>query len=840
LEPSPLVSATDYLLSGIGVLGKELAQKPRDLRAMPAEDIEQRLAKLEKALTEIDTARAQLVEEIQALRRREVTSASIPHSASVTTHSKTEDKLALFRSLFAGRSDVYAQRWDNPKTGKSGYSPACHNEWVKGICDKPRVKCGDCPNQAFKAFDEAAALRHLTGKPIGKSDAFVAGVYPMLPDETCWFLAVDFDKKTWQADVAAFRHTAAGLGVPVAVERSRSGNGAHAWIFFSAPIPASEARRLGSLLITATMKAYPDLGFESYDRLFPNQDTMPAGGFGNLIALPLQHLARENGNSLFVDVTLMPYADQWAYLSTVKRMDESQVGQIVGAAASTGDILGVSLPVDDEETPWSMLPSRRLKDEAITGPLPERITIVLGSQVFVPRDNLPPTLVNKLVRIAAFQNPEFYAAQSMRLPTFGKPRIISCAELFPKHVALPRGCLDDALSLFAAAGIKVEMKDERNQGAPISTAFVGKLTDEQTKAAKALLASDTGVLAATTAFGKTVVAANLIAERQTNTLILVHRRQLVDQWVARLKTFLDASPEHIGVIHGGKKKPTGHIDIAVMQSLVRNGVVADRVADYGQVIVDECHHLSAVSFEALLRETRARYVAGLSATVARKDGHHPIIFMQCGPVRYRVDAKSQAALRPFHHQVTFRNTAFRAERAVPEEKLPIQEIYKQLAADQGRNDLIFNDILEALEAGRSPVVITERKEHLLQLAERLGKFARNVIVLHGGMGIRQHRAITAKLAEIAPSEERIIVATGRYLGEGFDDPRLDTLFLTMPISWRGTLAQYAGRLHRLYASKTSVRIYDYRDGNEAVLSRMAQKRESGYRNLGYNIGTPLL
>ena len=807
---------------------------------MPAEELEQRLAKLEKALTEIDTARANLVEEIQTLRLNAVTPARAMQTPSVTMISKTMDKLGLFCSLFGGRTDVYAQRWDNPKTGKSGYSPACHNEWAKGICDKPRVKCGDCPNQAFKAFDDASALRHLTGKPVGKTDAFVVGVYPMLPDETCWFLAVDFDKKTWQADVAAFRHTATDLGVPVAIEQSRSGNGAHAWIFFSAPISAVEARRLGSLLITATMKAYPDLGFESYDRLFPNQDTMPAGGFGNLIALPLQYLARENGNSLFVDETFRPYADQWAYLSTIKRIDEPHVRQLVGVAESTGDILGVSLPVDDEETPWTMLPSRRLKDEAITGPLPENLEIVLGSQVFIPRDDLPSNLVNRLIRIAAFQNPEFYAAQAMRLPTFGKPRIISCAELFPKHIALPRGCLDDVLGLLAAVGVRVNVRDERNHGAPISTAFVGNLTDEQTRAAKALLANDAGVLAATTAFGKTVVAASLIAERGTNTLILVHRRQLVDQWVARLKTFLDARPEQIGVIHGGKKKPTGQIDIAVMQSLVRNGVVADRIAGYGQVIVDECHHLSAVSFEALLREAKARYVVGLSATVARKDGHHPIIFMQCGPVRHRVDAKSQAALRPFRHQVTFRNTTFRTERAAPEEKLSIQELYKHLAADQGRNDLIFNDILEALEAGRSPVVITERKDHLLHLAERLEKFARNIIVLHGGMGIRQHRAITAKLAEIAPSEERIIVATGRYLGEGFDDPRLDTLFLTMPISWRGTLAQYAGRLHRLYAGKTDVRVYDYRDGNEVVLSRMAQKRESGYRNLGYDIGTRLL
>ena len=357
--------------------------------------------------------------------------------------------------------------------------------------------------------------------------------------------------------------------------------------------------------------------------------------------------------------------------------------------------------------------------------------------------------------------------------------------------------------------------------------FLGELTPEQSAAAAALLEHETGVLAAATAFGKTVVAAKMIAARERNTLVLVHRRQLLEQWVARLQAFLDIPPGGLGVIHGGKKKPTGIIDVALMQSLVRRGVVSDLVADYGHVVVDECHHLSAVGFEAIARAAKARYVLGLSATVTRKDGHHPIIFMQCGPVRYRVDARKQAASRPFDHKVVFRRTEFRLPRRQPDEQPAIQELYAKLAQDPARNDLIFDDILSALEDGRSPVVITERKDHLDMLAGRLSKFAKNVIVLRGGMGARRSRAASAALEEISDTEERVLVATGRYLGEGFDDARLDTLFLTMPISWRGTLSQYAGRLHRRHASKRDVVIYDYVDENEPMLMKMAAQARGG-------------
>ena len=787
-------------------------------------------------LAALDLERSEITAQLATLRDMQASAAAQPPlaSAPVTMVSPSAEKIALFRNLFRGREDVFPRRWENRNTGQAGYAPVCGNEWVRGVCHKPQIKCGECPNQAFIPFGDEAMRSHLTGRASGTGADFTAGVYPMLPDETCWFLATDFDKKSWMQDVAAFRDTALLKDVPIAIERSRSGNGAHAWIFFSEPVPVADARRLGALLITETMDRCPDIGFDSYDRFFPSQDTMPAGGFGNLIALPLQNRPRENGNSLFLDGNLRPYEDQWAYLSTIRRLSRSEVLSVVAKAAASGLLLGVRLPsTDEDDEPWTALPSRRGKPPPLVGTLPGSVDVVLGNQVYVDRTGLPPVLVNRIARLAAFQNPEFYAAQAMRLATFGKPRVISCAELFMKHVALPRGCLDDLRTLLDEVGIAIELRDERQQGQPIEARFLGELRPEQDAAVAALIPHETGVLAASTAFGKTVVAAKMIDFRRRSTLVLVHRRQLLDQWVARLQAFLDVPPNRIGVIHGGKKKPTGIIDIALMQSLVRKDVVADLVADYGHVIVDECHHLSAVGFEAIARAAKAQYILGLSATVTRKDGHHPIIFMQCGPVRYRVDARKQASARPFDHKVIFRRTTFRIPRTPLDEQPTIQDLYARIVRDNDRNDMIFDDILTVLEAGRSPVVITERKDHLDILASRLTKFARNVIVLRGGMSVREIRSATEALQAIPGDQERVLVATGRYLGEGFDDARLDTLFLTMPIAWRGTLSQYAGRLHRLYASKRDVIIYDYVDENEPLLAKMAGKREVGYRSLGY-------
>lgn len=801
-----------------------------------------RIAELLARLTALERERVKIVAEIKTLR-------SVQSEGSAATevvfsgkagdpidrNSTIEQKVALFRERFRGRSDIFPIRWENRTTGRSGYAPACANEWQRGICEKPKVKCSACPNQAFLAVDDLSIERHLRGTDANGAP-FVMGLYPMLADNTCLFLAADFDEGEWRRDAFAFRDSCERHGIAVAIERSRSGNGAHAWIFFNEPIPATLARRLGAFVITDAMERVPDIGFGSYDRFFPSQDSMPAGGFGNLIALPLQGLARSCGNCEFIDESCSPYPDQWAFLSAIGPMPRAKVERLVEEASASGKILGVRIPlVDEDEEPWLAPPSRRQAPPAISEPVPSAITLVQADQVYIPRHALPPPLIARLIRLAAFQNPEFYAAQAMRRSTHDKPRIISCAELTNHHVALPRGCFDAALNLLASLGISVTIEDRRFHGAAIPLAFTGALRSDQEIAITALLPHDTGVLAATTAFGKTILAIRMMAERGRNTLILVHRRQIMDQWIERLTAFSNMPRDAIGMIGGGRRKPKGQVDVALIQSLVRKGEVDDVVGKYGHLVVDECHHLSAVSFELVARRSKARYILGLSATVTRKDGHHPIIVMQCGPVRHRVDARSEAAKRPFDHVVQIRDTRFQLHATLDTVSPSIQDVFREMVTDEARNDLIFDDVLRALEAGRSPVVITERTAHLEIIAKRLERFAKHVVVLRGGQSEKQRRDVAARLAAIPQSGERVIVATGRYLGEGFDDSRLDTLFLTMPIAWKGTLAQYAGRLHRLNDTKREVIIYDYADMRVPVLARMAAKRQVGYQAIGYQV-----
>lgn len=657
------------------------------------DEINRLLAETERELAKLNARRAELLMQMSVLQQERASFLHVQEtplqaggSPSVTNPSSQEAKIALFRGLFRGREDVYPKRFQSLKTGKTGYQPVCRNEWV----EKPEMR-------EFLPVTDDVVRNHLLGMdPQDRSGCdFTIGVYPMLLDETCWFLATDFDKASWQEDARAFLETCRLFDVPAALERSRSGHGGHVWIFFSEPVPAARARKIGAFFLTQTMERRPEIGLDSYDRFFPSQDTLPKGGFGNLIALPLQKKPRANGNSLFLDENFVPYQDQWVFLSSVLRMNRQAVETVAGEADKQGEFLGIRIPVTDESDnePWSAPPSRRRKEPPIIGPLPEQIDLVLGNQIYVPKADLTPSLRNRLIRLAAFQNPDFYQAQAIRLSTFGKPRIISCCEDFPKHLGLPRGCLDELLDLFRSLKVNVKLADQRFTGTPLELQFHGVLHADQQQAADALLRHETGVLSASTAFGKTVVAAYLIAQRKVNTLVVVHRRQLLDQWVAALSQFLGLASKEIGQIGGGKHKPTEKIDVAMVQSLSRKGVVDDIVGKYGYVIVDECHHISAVSFEQVVRQSKARYLTGLSATIVRKDGHHPIIFMQCGTVRYRVDDRKQAEKRPFDRKVIIRPTNFRLPPHLQNvTSLPIQDVYAMLAGDEERNRLIVEDV----------------------------------------------------------------------------------------------------------------------------------------------------
>jgi len=734
----------------------------------------------------------------------------------------TAEKVALFRRLFRGRTDVYPIRWESKTTGKSGYAPACANEWRAGACEKPRIKCGDCTNRLLIPLSDAVIYDHLAGE-------HTVGVYPLQEDDTCHFLAADFDEADWRDDVRAFMQSCEDLGVPAALEISRSGKGAHVWVFFASRVPARDARRLGTAIISHTCSRTRQLKLESYDRLFPNQDTMPKGGFGNLIALPLQKRPRASACSVFVDANLRPYPDQWAFLASIQPMAVQDIEPTILRA--TGGVHPLDVTFIDEEdltTPWKRETTSVKK---LAGPMPKSLTLTLASLIYFEKSQLPQALANRLIRLAAFQNPEFYKAQAMRMSVWDKPRVIGNAENYPRHIALPRGCLDAALELLRDNDIACDLRDERFSGEPMDVSFVGTLRLDQEAAVSGMLNHDTGVLCAPTAFGKTVTAAVLIARRGVNTLVLVHRTELLKQWQERLQAFLGVGKGVVGTIGGGKAKPTGKIDIAVMQSVSRQGEVNQLVENYGQVIVDECHHVGAVSFDAILKRTKAKYVLGLTATPIRRDGQQPIIFMQCGPIRYTA-AKPIGA--PHDLEVVPRSWFSRID--LPAEA-GIQDVFRHLANDQARTEAVAEEAKKAYAQGRKVLVLTERTEHLDALKASLGCLTAAPFVLHGRMSRKQRAALVADLDALLPDAPRILLATGKLVGEGFDHPPLDTLVLAMPVSWKGTLQQYAGRLHREHASKTDVRIIDFVDTSHPALLRMWDKRQRGYRAMGYRLGS---
>ena len=580
------------------------------------------------------------------------------------------------------------------------------------------------------------------------------------------------------------------------------------------------------------------MSFNSYDRFFPNQDYLPEGGFGNLVALPLQGPARRKQNSVFVDNDFLVYKDQWAFLYNLKKIQESTIDQLLRLHYQ--EELG-KLSMSSENKPW-------------VTPLPQNITqedfhaqveIIKADKLYIPLKAVSAKVLNHLKRIAAFKNPEFYSKQALRLSTYAIPRIISCFDITNEYLAMPRGCEDATRSFLNDNAVTYTIIDKTNHGNKISVSFQGEEREEQLEAINALLPYTNGILHATTAFGKTVTAAAIIARKKVNTLILVHSKALLKQWHDRLTEFLNIDyPKHeeknkrgrrkvfspIGCFDSSGNTLHGIIDIALIQSCLDEDGVKPFVQDYRMVIVDECHHVSSITFEQVLMSIKAHTIYGLTATPIRKDGHQPIIFMQCGPIRFSTDAKSQIAKQSFDRFLIPRFTSY---NSILEDRLSIATLYKYLSEDEIRNNLIVEDTCKAVNTGRTPIILTNRTAHVSVLAEKLKATIKNVISLTGTGTAKEKREAMQRLQTIPDSEQLVIVATGKYVGEGFDYPRLDTLFLALPISWKGLLTQYAGRLHREYEGKKDVRIYDYIDIHEPICDSMYRKRLKGYAAIGY-------
>lgn len=743
-------------------------------------------------------------------------------STKVSKVISNEEKVKIFMEVFKGRTDVYSKRWTSSKTGKSGYSPVCKNEFNTYKCDKPRVKCNECAYRELVPLTEDIVLKHLKGE-------ITIGIYPLLPGDLCNFLTIDFDKTTYEKDVNEFWNICDEFNIPIYVEKSRSGNGAHIWIFFEESMPASVARKMGNILLTKTMEK-ASLDLESYDRLFPNQDTMPKGGFGNLIALPFQGESSKNGNTVFVNKYFEVEKNQIDILSNIKRIKASEIYSFIDKYKEDDykepDIEEI---LDDDEIPKK----ENIKDTIFTN----NVECIFNDQIYIKKLKLLPNEITYLKRLASFTNPKFYELQKLRMPIFYKttPRIISCFEEDKRFLILPRGCIDKIKEICEKSNVKLIIKDSREKGIDTDYNFNGKLNKKQDKAMKELIKHDTGVLCATTGFGKTVVGAKIISELKTNTLIIVNRNNLLEQWKERLSYFLNINKKDIGQIGASKEKPNGKLDIASFQSLYKKDNLEELVKGYGLVIVDECHHAAAFSFEKVLKAVKSKYVYGLTATPTRKDGWHKIIYMQCGDIRVRVSNKELKQNKEMEHTAIVKKTNYKYIPTEEKEKIQISEILNDMCHNVFRNSMIIEDIKKVIVEGRIPIVLTERVEHLKILKDNLEELNVPVVIYKGNIGKKKSKEIQDILEEADTNNKpRIILATSSSIGEGFDDSRLDTLFLTMPVSWKGRIIQYVGRLHREHDDKEKVIVYDYLD-NMNVLEKMYNRRLKGYKIAGYEI-----
>ncbi len=797
--------------------------------------MDSRIEEIKARLVEIEKERGLLLKELDYISAADSSPAVLLGVPSCQKPPITiGERIALFLRLFRCRDDIFPKLWENKKKGIAGYSPACNAEWLRGICGKPSVKCRECPNRAYVPFDESVVLNHLQG-------IITIGTYTIREDDTCIFIAADFDKERWDADATAYKTAARDMGIEVCIERSRSGKGSHAWIFFSEPIAARIARQLGTLILTRAMTRRHHIGFESYDRFFPSQDTMPKGGFGNLIALPLQKTPSEDGNSLFIDDNLTPYADQWRYLSGVRLLSGADITTVLQTHFSSPKLKETTEPTSPDiiDAEASILG----KDKEIKGSYQGIARFYYSRHLEIDIQGLPSSLVVAFKRTATFANPKFFELQRMRFSTWNTPRYICSAGLSNdgNKMILPRGLLARCMEISELAGAEVQMIDLRSSTKRILVTFTGTLMPSQKTALRDLMFQDSGVLVAPPGAGKTVIACAAIGKRKLPTLILVHRKQLADQWKKRLHEFTDLTKDQIGVFSPDKQKRKGLVDIAMIQTLARDHNSESPIIGYGHIIVDECHHVPAISFESVLKRIEARHFLGLTATPYRKDGLERIIIMQCGPILHVMnETKAQSLIE---RRVIVRETKFRLEsNESPQPAL--HEIWQALVSDKERLKLVASDVVSALNEGRFPLVLSDRKDHLesllTEIISMLGKSQTAGYLITSETGKRIRIQI---MEDIRTAHQRgkypFLLSTGSLIGEGFDLPELSALVLAMPLSFKGRLVQYAGRLHRESSGKKDVVIYDYADVHINLCITMFRKRMVTYRKMGYNIDIPL-
>lgn len=748
------------------------------------------------------------------------------HDVDQSRDQLIRKRLELFRLYFRGRDDIYAHRWF--KDGVKQYSPVIKKKFLDyDPMRKKRIVLPSEGESIYEPLTEDVIFRHLS-KTNPPQKAFAIGLYVIVNDDECFLSVVDFDGITWQQDLFQVVKIIEEHGFPYMIERSQSGNGGHLWFFFVEAIKAKKARQFCSSLLTLAMQRCPTLKMDAYDRIFPTQDSITKKGFGNLIALPLEGDARSKGNSVFVDKEFNPFPDQWETLSNTRKLEERQIDEFLqnlGPNFDTG-IMGLGA-IDNPRI-------QDIKQLSIQEKMPSSLQITLKNGMHLPTGALPPSLVNRLRRIASFKNPEFYKAQQMRLSTWNKPRVITCAELEDDGtMVLPRGCFEAVKTECVSAGITLVIEDKRNSDSSFPFTFVGTLREEQQAAVESLAAHDNGVLSAPTGFGKTVIASALIAHLQTSVLIIVHTKPLLQQWVDRLKSFLREKdiPVEPGILGAGKDSLSGKVDIALINSLALEEHLW-KVASYGLVIVDECHHVAAVSYERVMKAVMAKHVYGLTATPIRNDGHNDIIFMQCGSIIHQVDQAIWTHQQNLSGTVIPRFSKFRCDF----QHLQIQEIYDKLTRDSERNTQIVEDIKLQVSSNRSILVLSTRIEQLSALEAQLVNDGVPCLVMSGSQSAKVKRKVQAYLEQMRESHiPALILSTGKYIGEGFDFPRLDTLIFASPIAWKGNVIQYVGRVSRTHEEKCDVLIVDYIDFKIPVFIRMFAKRVNAYKKIGFSV-----